>query len=454
VVQRRARTVQLLSGRLAVRPDLMAIVLVVLAFSPEIKFRIRSAAAAFSGVLDLQVLAELAVWGIIGVWAFIQAARGLTSGRYRIGDVGAPTVTMLILGALVVLSASMSFSIRSLARGFQFTVLIVVILILVWESRRDVGFFPAVWSRLRRLFVGVIVAAMAISAVVPLWPPLIDVDGYPRYRWFDVHPVEVGGMTAVAILMVLGAIYGLKEHRWSRHGTAGVLGLLAILSAALVATRTRSALGAALVAVIVLVLLSRNRPGKRIATLGAMAATVALVAVMFTPTGATLVDRVLTRGQTAAQLESLSQRTEILDIALTLFHDRPLLGWGYQQPGPILSTYYPWAGHGHNIFIEALMAFGIVGVVVIFGLLAVSTWVFFKARRARLHWPLDEIGIEVLAPFIVVVIMGFTSPSIAGDVGYEAGMILWFVAFADIYLHHTRQVVSSRKQRAIRSARS
>jgi hypothetical protein len=447
VAQRSAITARLLNGRLAVRPRLVAAALIILAFSSELKFRTRSASAAFSGVLDLQVLAELGVWGIIGLWAFLQAARGLSSRRYRLGDIGAPTKAMLVLGSLIVLSASLAFSIRSVARAFQFSVLTVMMLIVVWESRHDVTFFPDMWQRLRRLFVGVVVASMAIDAVVPLWPPLIDVDGYPRYRWFDVHPVEVGGMTAVALVMLVGAIFSYRKRRWPRHVTAGVLALIGVLFAGLVATRTRSALGAGLVAVAVLMVTTRNRHERRIATLAALAGIVALVAVLLTPTGAVLIDRVVTRGQTAAQLESLSQRTEIIDIAFSLFHERPLFGFGYQQPGPILSTYYPWAGHGHNIFVEALMAFGIVGVVVILMLLLISIGVFVSARRAGQRTPLDDIATGVLAPFIVVLIMGLTSPSIAGNVGYEAGVILWFTAFSDIYRHHTRLAIASRRRR-------
>jgi exopolysaccharide production protein ExoQ len=454
VAQRHTITARLFGVRLVPRPRVVAVVLAILAFSPELKFRIRDAAASFSGDLDLQVMVELAIWGVVGVWAFIEASRGLTTGRYKPGDLGLPSRAMLILTVLIVLSASMSFSVRSLARAFQFTVLTVVVLILVWESRRDERFFPEVWRRLRKYFVGVVVGSMAINAAVPLWPPLIDVDGYPRYRWFAVHPVEVGGMTAVALVMVAGAVFGHREKRWPKHVTIGVLVLMGGLFAALVATRTRSALGAALVGAAVLMLMSRNRRERRVASLGVMAAIVALIAVLVTPTGAVLVDRVLTRGQTAAQLESLSQRTEILDIALNLFHDRPLLGWGYQEPGPILSTYYPWAGHGHNIFIEALMAFGIVGVVVILGLFVTSMGVFMSARGTRQRTPLDAIAPEVLAAFLVVLIMGLTSPSIAGNVGYEAGVILWFVAFSDAYRHHARAAVASRTRRMVRSLRS
>ncbi len=325
-------------------PALLGIILVILALSPELKMRIRDAASAFGGSVDLQILVELALWIAIGAWVGVILAKGLAARTYSFATLGGPLRLVLIFVVLVLLTAAVSFSIRSVIRGIQFLVLAMTLLLIFGETRRDPEFFPAMWIWVRRCFVATIVISMVISAVLPIWEPHIDVDGYARYRWFAVHPIPVGGMTGVAILMLMGTKLGLPDRTVGRVWR--LLAILAVpaLAVALVATRTRGGLLAFVFGALVLLALAPRGPAKRLGTMALGVIILALTMALATPAGQEVAERVLTRGQTTEQITSLSQRTELMAIAGDLFAERPLFGHGYIMAGPIFTTYFPVGG--------------------------------------------------------------------------------------------------------------
>ncbi len=295
------------------------------------------------------------------------------------------------------------------------------------------------WIWFRRCFVATIVLSMVISAVIPIWEPHIDVDGFPRYRWFAVHPIQVGGMTGVALLMLMGSKLGLPDRNLGR-----IWRLLAILSVpalavGLVATRTRGGLVAFVVASLVLLALARRGPAKRIGTMALGVIILGVTMALVTPAGQAVAERVLTRGQTTEQITSLSQRTELMAIAGDLIAERPVFGHGYIMAGPIFTTYFPWAGHGHNILVEIAVDMGIAGVLAFVTLLLVSVAAFARAWRSRRAPLLRGVAPEIAAVFALILLMGVISPGIGGGVGYEAAGFLLFVAFADVYRGSTKE---------------
>jgi exopolysaccharide production protein ExoQ len=419
-------------------PALLGIIVAVLALSPELKMRVRDATASFGGSVDLQILVELAVWIAIGAWVGVIVAKGLASRTYSFATLGGPLRVLLVVVCVVVLAAAVSFSIRSVIRSVQFVVLGMTMLLVSWESRRDNEFIPSMWIWLRRCFVATIVLSMVISAVLPIWEPHIDVDGFPRYRWFAAHPIQVGGMTGVALLMLMGSKLGLPDRTLGR-----VWRLLAIISVpalavALVATRARGGLVAFVAGSLVLLALARRGPAKRIGTMALGVVVLGMTMALVTPAGQAVAERVLTRGQTAEQITSLSQRTELMAIAGDLIAERPIFGHGYIMAGPMFTTYFPWAGHGHNILVEIAVDMGVVGVLAFVTLLLVSVAAFVRAWRSRRAPLLRGVAPEIAAVFALILLMGVISPGIGGGVGYEAAGFLLFVIFADIYRGSTR----------------
>ncbi len=77
-------------------PALLGIILVILALSPELKMRIRDAASAFGGSVDLQILVELALWIAIGAWVGRILAKGLAARTYSFATLGGPLRLVLI----------------------------------------------------------------------------------------------------------------------------------------------------------------------------------------------------------------------------------------------------------------------------------------------------------------------------------------------------------------------
>ncbi len=173
-----------------------------------------------------------------------------------------------------------------------------------------------------------------------------------------------------------------------------------------------------------------------------------------TPAGQDVAERVLTRGQTTEQITSLSQRTELMAIAGDLFAERPLFGHGYIMAGPIFTTYFPWAGDGHNVLVEIGVDMGIAGLVVFLTLLAVSVVAFVRAWRSRRSSALRSVAPEIAAMFVLIILMGVISPGIGGHVGYEAVGFLLFVTFADAYRSSTRLEASAASRAGLASAAS
>lgn len=433
---------QLLTGRFRTTGKLMGIALAILALSPEMKFRVRSAEEAFGGGVDLQILFELGMWGMFGGWALLQVVRGITSGRYSFGRLGPGMNIVLMFWLVAATTGVAALSIRSMVRSFQLTMLVTALLLLYWEGRRHRQFFLDAWTWFRRTFVVVVLGSMVVSAVLnfvlDIWPTHIDVDGFARYRFFYVHPISVGGMAGFALILLLGMLIGrqdLPARQWQHAAMwAGALALFA----AIVGTRSRGALAGIVVAAGIIVLLSQHRQIKVLSFAGGIAGLLAIIGYAATPAGSESLDRLLTRGQTTEQIASLSQRTDLFAIAGDLFVDRPIFGYGYFMPGPIFSTFFEWAGHGHNIFVEMAVAMGAVGLAVLVALMIVPLANVIASSRTKVDTPMRSLVPEMAALYALVQAMGVIGPGISGSVAYEAFGFLLFAAFADLFRADTR----------------
>ena len=94
-------------------PRTTAALFLVLAISPELKFRIRDSAAAFTGSFDTQILFELALWAVVGCWVGWFFTRGLASRDYRPASLNAPVVVLVLVMCVVLVSAAHALSIRA-----------------------------------------------------------------------------------------------------------------------------------------------------------------------------------------------------------------------------------------------------------------------------------------------------------------------------------------------------
>lgn len=433
---------RLLSGKFRTTGKLMGIALAILSLTPEMKFRVRSAEEAFGGGVDLQIMFELGLWGLFGGWALLQVVRGVTSGRYSFGRLGPGMNIVLVFWLLAVSTGVGALSIRSMVRSFQLTMLVTAILLLYWESRRNRQFFLDAWIWFRRTFVVAVLGSMVSSGILNLlfdvWPTHIDVDGYSRYRFFFVHPISVGGMAGVALILLLGMLIGkqdLPARQWQY--AAMWVGAVALF-AAIVGTRSRGSLAGIIAAVGMIVLLSKHRQVKVLSFAGGAAGIIGIIGYAATPSGSEALERLITRGQTTEQIASLSQRTDLFEIAGDLFVDRPIFGYGYFMPGPIFSNFFEWAGHGHNIFVEMAVAMGGVGLAVLLALMIVPLVNVIRAARSKGASPVRSMLPEMASIYVLLQAMGVIGPGISGSVAYEATGFLLFAAYSDLFRADTK----------------
>ena len=71
-------------------------------------------------------------------------------------------------------------------------------------------------------------------------------------------------------------------------------------------------------------------------------------------------------------------RSIIWSMAIEMIKNGGLLGWGVYGDRMVIGRYYSW-GYSHNIFLELLVSFGVVGLVLIV-LLVYKIWKYFKTE--------------------------------------------------------------------------
>ncbi len=405
-------------------PRTVAFLFLVLAFTPEIKFRERDPAAAFSGVPDLQILIELALYAIVAIWVGWHIARGIAGRTHRLSSLNLPMGAILLTVAVVLVSGASAVSVRSTMRALQYAELAGMTLAVFWEARRDREFFPVFWMWIRRGTIAVAIFSSLVTAAVPGWAPWVDDDGVSRYRWFQIHPIVTAGMLGLAIFMLVSIYLASPDRMFFRKPwklAAAVSG--AAFTGLLLMTRSRGSLVATIVAVLVLLMFSPSGQRRRLAVATALAIVVTGL-LFFLTVGSELLESWVLREQTWEEVSSLSQRTELFTIGGQLFSEKPVFGHGYLLAGAKFRTYFNWAGHAHNVLLEIAVSMGAVGVVAFAFLLVViigRLWQGVKNPYTR-RTGAPANGLALLA---LLIGQGVISDGFGGPVGYEtAGLML------------------------------
>jgi exopolysaccharide production protein ExoQ len=403
-------------------PRTLAFLFLVLALTPEVKFRNRDPNAAFSGVPDIQVLIELAIWGLVAAWVGWHAARGIARGKYRLSTLGLPMAAVLLTTAVVLVTGANALSVRSTIRAFQYIELVGMTLIVFWEAQNDREFFPVFWRWIRRGMISFAAFAIVATALIPGWMPWTDDNGAIRYTWFEIHPIVTAGMLGLVILMLASIYLQSPDPLFLRKGwkmAAGALG--AVFTFLILQTRSRGSLVATAAAVLIL-LLSPRRGRRRLAAIAA-AAIIAASLTFLLAAGSEQVEAWVLRGQTWEQFTTLSQRTELFEIGGDLFAQEPIFGHGYLLAGPLLRTHYTWAGHAHNVLLEIAISMGSVGVLAFSFLLIV---IIARLWQGTARAPTRRSGLpaEGFAILLLLIGQGVISDGFGGPVGFETAALM------------------------------
>lgn len=386
----------------------------------DTKFRFRDSSASLRGEVDGQVLLELALYAVAAMIAVVVTIRKSVRTLPPTG------MEMLLFGSVGVALVSAAWSstpIFTIVRGTQ--------LLIVYTLGRTLLLSLGPERTLRAIGGAVLVYVLVCSTIAVLFPWTVitmeDLAEFNRFSWFGVWPTQAARYVALAtILLVTGLLFRGGRERSRRLGLPawlwiGPLGVLLVL------TYSRTALAACALALGALVAVKYFRIWRATALI-AVAVAAVLVFVNSAETFAKLLDQgaqssnplagVIFRGQSAAQISSLSGRIGLWEGVWKLFLERPWLGYGYQGSRAFLLAVAPWAGHAHNALAQASLDLGIAGTVPV----CIALGSLFSPRFLRRGGPeSDVIGwratIFVLGLFLLTV---SASAESFVEPGYEA----------------------------------
>ncbi len=403
----------------------------------EIKLRTRSADLALSAKADVQILAEVAVWGIVGCWVVWRLTgvdrRILSSYPSRVG----PALRLYTLIAIMAVILSVySLSALSMVRAGQLAVLCGVALLLDRDLSTGRIAVEAVWLWFRRGLWGVVIVMTVLVAALPSLTPMKVSMGFDRYHWFSTHPIATGVVIGVALVLLAGTALAFPDPWFDRAmGPAVRVVLLGGFGVLLLATRSRTPLFATVAALLILAVLARSRR-RRAETILLISAAILLIV---SGLGYQQLTDTVARGQSAEQIASLTGRDDIYRAAWQLFTEQPLIGHGYLSGRSIFLERIPWApGASHSALVDIAMSMGAVGLVA-YLLLFIRLGMSFQTLFRRRTMTAENLWAREVAPLAaMLLLMGVTVDGFSGPVGAQPIFFTVTVLAADAWRRSTR----------------
>lgn len=368
----------------------------------EYKFRQRTLADSLGGNVDPAILVELGVYGAVvgylmlfvispprlqrptAVQFFMRgyAAAMMVSVVYseypQLGAVRGAQLLVMVLCASAIATRAGRIQMHQLAHGYLALVTLSVLIGMVYRVP---------FSHLQR----------------------------NRFSWIYMHPVTAGAMLALGLVFAMGLMTNRSERRYGLDHWPRPLYLISIviMARALLGTQTRGAIGAAAAGLFVTVLLTIPRrerlPLLVVSGLGGAIGLGLFIGPILT---------FLARGESAENLATVSNRTELWGIAIDLVSQRPATGWGLATSRGI---FYDRVGLGgaHNAFVNVLVDGGIVGL---------SLWVLFVGAviaGVRRLYRAGHRDAPLLAGLVTTMMVnGLTVEGVGSGIGMSA---LWLL---------------------------
>jgi|GEM_PF-509277 len=335
-------------------------------FVTEYKFRRRDIDDALGGSVDLMILAELAIYGLIGMWAFWHLAPTK------------PRLTPLLVAmwgyilTTAVSSLYSTFPFLALARGVQIVIIGAAVHALAVDGRlSQVVKLVHAWIVLMTasIFVG-------LAYVAPTTGPQVG-----RFTWLFVHSVSAGSMLALSVPMLFGLWLsaGRSDNPLTLPWPRNVYGLLFVFQLVfLMLTRTRGSIGGTVIALAVMAWIWSGQRAKPQLVLGSLVVGGASLLAFSKP-----VINFMTRGESAEKIGTFNRRTEIWSLAWDSFLDRPLHGLGLSSAKGVFFD-ETGLGGAHNALINVMIDVGLAGLIWwTILIVAVCVAIFRLGRSAR-----------------------------------------------------------------------
>jgi O-antigen ligase len=340
----------------------IACFLVFFVFVPRLNFRIEPDEQAF----DLQNVIKLSAWIVLFLVSAVRWRRIAPFLRE-------PVVALAFAYATITLASTGWSEVPAFtgANALGLFVQLSFCCLLMVDLGEDATIRIMVWSLLAYVTLGVIGGGLAPELT---WlPPSLEESAY-RLRGFSTHPNVFAQDTAVfTILALMARSKGLIGCRvfW---------GMLLLGGSVLLATGSRTTL-AALLAATTLVKIRNSRFFGR--TVFAATAILALALAWAALAGLPNLDNFLagfSRTGQASEILTLTERTEIWEVAWMRIYEKPLFGWGYNSTLQVLAdsfdkSFHGTSNHAHNSFLQSLLSVGFLGSLPAFA------WMFLLVYR-------------------------------------------------------------------------
>jgi exopolysaccharide production protein ExoQ len=319
----------------------------------DYKLRVRDPNNVFGGRIDALILAELALYAIVGLYLVLAHGRPPRAGRTQ----AHLYLACFFVGLMVLSVAYAKYPDYATVRAGQMCVLLGLTLVGARKATRaDLHWFA-------HAFIALVTASVVYGRLVPSSPVTKLQTG--RFTWLAVHPTVSGVLAGLAVLLTVGYLAATSRPRpgplWPR---AAYWIALAIVGAGTLATQTRGAVVGCLVGIFVVLVALRG--GRAVVELQLILIVVAIGIAL--AAGGHVVNY-FERGETPEQISSLNSRTDVWNSARTAIEQKPLFGYGVTSARGIFYDTLN-VGGGHNAAVNVLVELGLVGLATWVALLA------------------------------------------------------------------------------------
>jgi exopolysaccharide production protein ExoQ len=399
----------------------------------DYKLRRRASDQAISGSADPFIVIELGIYLAVGCYLLVRLRPTM---RHHI-------VLVWMAGYLLAAAASTlyaPFPVFALVRGVQLVVILLALLQFVQDADLAV---------MRRLLHGYVVLVTASIGIGLAYVAPQTGEQLGRFTWLYTHSVVAGAMLAASVVILFGM--------WLTHRTAGLpwvrwaYGLLLVVHiVALLQTRTRGSIGSAMVAMVVVTLLWLDAKGARDLFIAASVFVTLVVLTVAQPILAYLL-----RNSDFEQLASLNRRTDLWAMAIEMFAERPLIGFGFTSTRGLFLERTSLGG-AHNAFVNVLVDLGLIGMLWWGGLVVlIIVHVGRLRRRVRTERGLEALAFDALTVtglMVCMLINALTAEYLAGGVG-AAAMLLYLVGAWVVLAGDAADSVTTERRRFPRATR-
>ncbi|HEY1740815.1 MAG TPA: O-antigen ligase family protein, partial [Acidimicrobiia bacterium] len=336
--------------------------------SSDFKWRRRAAQQALAGGIDIEVIIEVCIYAAVFVYLIY---------RYGKAPRWARTDNLMFLmwawTSVTFVSAFYSlFPKLGIVRAVQF----IIVATLAQTIANH-----ATLKHLHRFAHAYLIMLSAFCALGYVWHGALNKTVAGRFHWMYLHPVPAG-VYVMCGTVIAAAYWRSSELRsvlnfWPRWVYAAVCSWIGL---ALLLTKTRGSIIAAAVA-LTFVMLYHTSARHKVSTF--VLSAISGVTVIVGAGGIILA--YLERGNSAQQLATLNDRTNLWKIALGDYVKRPFFGYGLGAARGIFLEQIKLGG-GHNAFINVLTDQGGLGIVVFVSLLGVMLWRMFRFQKGSIGY--------------------------------------------------------------------